>query len=480
MASKDDNHNRHNNLEVGSGGGGGKEESEKFTTKASVQETLQFVSKSLLPSIELFGSNEQLYSPDDGLDFLQVKNSLLLSYLIDLTVYCREQHRANTVMTTTTTTTTTDGTTQKSSTTNKHGSNMILLSRRLNEMKVVLDKMRGLDKKLRYQIDKLLAAGSNATSFAMAGGAGQDDDNDNQNGMPFSLPEDPLQFRPNPRSLEQKEKNNKNNNSEDSNDDDDDDDHNASDSSSNSDDDDPRHDAEEDDEEEEAEKDDDDLQAAKATLSMARAKKNNGNKHSRHHDSDDDDDNDTKHGLYRAPRMASVPYAHDVERKQAQKEKQSKRRMRTSELALMLKSQYGDAPEQDDIHGGGDFGKQKAAARRMAEKEAETTKYEESTMVRLAVSRQDKKDRKRLMREEHSNLSAISSNLSNLVQDANFGIKGNSNEDDDDDEEDMYPPRFGNKNKQTSKGKGGKRSSGGGGFSSSAFKKNTTKRRRTK
>jgi U3 small nucleolar ribonucleoprotein protein LCP5 len=476
MASKNDNnHDQNHNLETR--GGGGEDETDRSTTNASLQETLQFVSKSLLPSIELFGSNEELYSPDDGLDFLHVKNSLLLSYLIDLTVYCREQHHAST----TTTTTTTDGTTKKSSSKsnkNKNASNMILLSRRLNEMKVVLDKMRGLDKKLRYQIDKLLAAGSNATSFAMAGGAIQDDD-DHQNAMSFStLPEDPLQFRPNPRSLEQKE-NDKNNYSEDSNDDDDDDDDHekASDASSSSDNDDPSPNAEQ--EEEGEEQDDDDLQAAKATLSMARAKKNNSKKHNNHHDSGDDDDDDNDR-LYRAPRLASVPYAHDVERKQAQKEKQSKRRMRTSELALLLKSQYGDAPEQDDIHGGGEFGKQKAAARRMAEKEAETTKYEESTMVRLAVSRQDKKDRKRLMRQEHSNLSAISSNLSNLVQDANFGIKGSNIEDDNDDDEDMYPPRFGNKNKPTSKGKGGKRSSGGGGFASSSFKKNTTKRRRTK
>lgn len=54
--------------------------------------------------------------------------------------------------------------------------------RRLLETRTVLDKTRPLEKKMRYQLDKLLAA--TTTSFATGN------------------PNDPLTFRPNPNALE--------------------------------------------------------------------------------------------------------------------------------------------------------------------------------------------------------------------------------------------------------------------------------------
>jgi U3 small nucleolar ribonucleoprotein protein LCP5 len=269
---------------------------------------------------------------------------------------------------------------------------------RLNEMKVVLDKMRGLDKKLRYQIDKLLAANASASVFASAG--------DNK-----YAPEDPLQFRPDPEGLDDDNLQSSENSDDEANN-----------YGSNSDDGGDKDDEEDDDKMASVEDDDDDdmdLQAARKTLSLSKSKKSENAK-----EVEDD-------GIYRAPRSTAVPYSFDQEHKEKEKEKRARRRMRATELAQTLRAQYGDAPEQDDIHGGSDFGKQRAAARRLAELEAEKTKYEEDVMVRLQTSRKDKKEKRRLMRQEGSNLSAIA-DLSNLVRETKaIGRFGDQNDDED-------------------------------------------------
>jgi U3 small nucleolar ribonucleoprotein protein LCP5 len=333
------------------------EEETKNPVVAGLEETLQKIQSALQPSIESHTTSES-FSPKDGLDFLDVKNSLLLSYLIDLTVYIRDKSR---------------GTSNEKN------------LERLTEMKTVLDKMGGLDKKLRYQIDKLMAASTTASTFAAGG---------DNNG-----PEDPLQFRPDPRAFQD-------------GDSDSDDSH-----------------AEADEQNGVA---DDDLAAARATLSMANEKR-----YQRDKNNDSDDNND---GVYRAPRTTSVPYAHDQDQKQKEKEKRTIRRMRATELAQTLRAQYGEAPEQEDIHGGGDFGRQREAARRATDREAEKTKYEESQMIRLTESRKEKKEKKRLMRMETSNLSAIS-DLGNLVRETSaFGNHGGDDVDDDDDDVPMPEP----------------------------------------
>jgi U3 small nucleolar ribonucleoprotein protein LCP5 len=309
-----------------------------------LSETLQKVESSLLPSIESHITNES-FSKKDDLDFLSVKNSLLASYLIDLTIYVR--NRSNGAV---------------------DGKNL----KRLKEMKVVIDKMRGLDKKLRYQIDKLMAAANTASSYAIGG--------DN-------APEDPLLYRPDISALED-----------------------FSDGEGfgvgSSDDEDNVDDSENEDSEE-----DDDLAAARATLSMAKSSKN------KKKSSEDENDD----GIYKAPRQTSVPYTFDQEQKQKEKEKRNLKRMRATELAQTLRSQYGEAPDQEDMHGGGDFGKQREAARRFAEREAEKTRYEENTMTRFTVTRKEKKERNKIMRMESSNLTAVT-DLGNLVRETSaFG-----------------------------------------------------------
>ncbi len=332
--------------------------SSQSSSTLSLKETAQKVQLALLPSIQAHVCNEE-FSKSDGLDFLDVKNGLMISYLIDLVIHIRDKG---------------------------NGDQGTMSLNRLNEMKVALDKLRGLDKKLRYQIDKLLAANTTASEYALGG--------DNKASL-----DDPLQFRPDPKALDQ-------HGEEDSSGDDSDDadralhyDKVGEDASAG-----PKG------------YKDDDLEAARATLSLAKSK--------RGRPKEEEDD-----GIYRAPRTTAVPYAFDQEQKEKEKEKRTRRRMRATELAQTLRAQYGEAPEQEDIRGGSDIGKQRAAARRLAEHEAEKTKYEEDVMVRLPASRKDKKEKRRLMRQEGSNLAAIA-DLGNLVRETKaIGHFGNNSDD---------------------------------------------------
>lgn len=391
-------------------------DSNNNNTLLLIQELRQKVEASLLPTLQ---THVEQFSPSDGFDFLHVKNSLLVSYLIDLTVLLRQQQKQQKQQ---------QQQQQKRSsgadndsddeTQRQHQQNW----QRLTEMKVALDKMmRGLDKKLRYQLDKVLQASSSATTFSAADPTMQ----------PNSNPDDPLQYRPR---------------IDDDDDEDDDGEYATRRQQQDLD------QAEEDDDD----KGDEDLAMAKATVAKARQgrgeaanpkksfpKKTSGRV-------DDDDTNGEKQAdglsLYRAPRLASVPYTLDQEDRHVEKEERRKRRLRASEVAQTLRAQYGDAPEQDDVHGGTDFGKQREAARRLAEKEAEKTRYEEEAMVRLTMTRQEKKDRKRVLRQEGSNLAAIA-DLGNLVRDSRL------DHDDHDDDDDRNGRRMDKRNK-------GKRSQG--------------------
>jgi U3 small nucleolar ribonucleoprotein protein LCP5 len=290
------------------------------TAHQGLKDLLKKVEGTLTPAIEKHVGSSEFEAATDGLDFLDVKNSLLLSYLIDLV-----QHLA--------------------------ASNDDDNIQRLTEMKIALEKIRPLEKKMRYQLDKLLSNSNSSSTFATA-------------------TSDPLSFRPNPEALKAEE--------EKSHDDGDD---------SNSD---------EDSQDGDDGNVDDDLAAARATLKLASERKG---------DDDDDDHND---GVYRAPRLASTPYPASDATNEDEKRKRFAKKARATELAKTLRDQYGDAPEQEDLHGGTDYGRQREASRKLDEQEKEKRKFEEDNMIRLTTSRKQKKERQRLMREESSNLSAIS------------------------------------------------------------------------
>lgn len=309
---------------------------------SSLGDMMEKAEASLMPAIEEHVKNRAFDSKKDGLDFLEVKNSMLLSYLIDLTYHVRERISK------------------------KHDDEHF---RRLVEMRTGLDKTRPLEKKMRHQLDKLLAATATSSSFAVG----------NQ--------QDPLSYRPDPNSLREDE------DSSDSDSDDGDDGSDVDDAL-------------------------DDLEAAQATLARARQKKQK-----------DDDSEDE--GMYRAPRMAAMPYPKEGENVE-ERQKRQNRKLRATELAQTLRAQYGEAPEQEDIHGGTELGKQREAARRLAEREAERTNYEEDNLMRLTTSRKDKKERKRLLREESSNLAAIA-DLGNLVRGVSSAFQENKEDSDKDD-----------------------------------------------
>ena len=331
---------------------------------AAIREVSHKVEASLSTLINEHVSSKD-FSPHQGVDFLDTKNTMLVSYLIDLTVNLRNQLLLM----------------ERGKNSQDPGA-IESVRHRLTEVKVAMDKLRGLDKKLRYQLDKILAAadvskGTNAAAFAVAGP-----------GPEVQQPEDPLQFRPNMA--------------------DDDDD------SSSSDEDGPPRKGGDSDADDDSEADgsdgvsddmDEDLANARMTLTMAKEKKREKV----------EEDRLQEQGVYRAPRLTAVPYTNDQVEKEVEREKRDRRRMRASEVAQTLRSQYGEQPELEDVFGGSNLGRQRQAARRLTEREAEKTKYEEDTMIRLTTSRKEKKEYKKMLREETSNLSALASDLDRMI-----------------------------------------------------------------
>lgn len=311
-----------------------------------LQELIQRTESSLIPAVEEHIGSNEFVAKTDGLDFLHVKNSLLISYLIELVLNTRAKTRGNDVN-----------------------------SNRLIELKNALEKVRPLEKKMRYQLEKLLSANSDSTTFASG---------------------DPLSFRPNPESLKEDNVENKGISSDDTDDDND-------------------SQVEQEEGSENGDDIDDDLAAAKATIQLANKKSKKIT----------DADEEESKGAYRAPRLAAMPYKPESD--YSEKDKRLRRRLRTTELAQALKDQFSEAPEQEDAHGGSTYGKQKEAARRLSQREKEKTDFEESAMIRLTTSRKEKKEQTRMLREESSNLSAIS-DLGNIVRGVReaFGEEGES------------------------------------------------------
>lgn len=309
-----------------------------------IQELIQRTTSSLIPAVEGHVNSNEFVAQTDGLDFLQVKNSLMISYLIELVLYTRAKN------------------------TGKDAA-----SNRLIELKTTLEKVRPLEKKMRYQLEKLLSANSDSTTFASG---------------------DPLSFRPNPESMKDEREDNEGLSSEDTDDDGD-------------------TQIEQEEGSEDGNDIDDDLKAAKATIQLAKKKTKNLI----------DTEEEEPMEAYRAPRLAAVPYKPETDH--SEKDKRLRRRLRTTELAQALKDQFSEAPEQEDVHGGSTYGKQKEAARRLSQREKEKTDFEESAMIRLTTSRKEKKEQSRMLREESSNLSAIS-DLGNIVRGVReaFGEEG--------------------------------------------------------
>ena len=328
-----------------------------------IAKTCATVKTSLHRAIRNHKSSKEYDSQNGGLDFLRAKNGLLLSYLIDLTMLlslrCRHKD---------------DDDDEKKA---------IIQSRqecveRLVEMKAALEKIRPLEKKLRYQIDKLLALSTLGAGTFAAEGREKDEENEIDTAGEMTDGADPLSFKPDLQSMMKSFEEN-NDDDEPNNDDDDDD-----------------------------ESDNDEI-GTDSNIDI---------------EATDDNDGQSSN-VYQPPRLQSVPFALENEKNLAQLERQRNKqrdRMQRSELAEVLRAQFTDAPEEEDIRGGAMLGKQREVSRKLAARDADIQEFEETQMIRLTMGKKEKKERKRMMREEMSNLGAISElgNIAAGVDDA-FG-----------------------------------------------------------
>lgn len=239
-------------------------------------------------------------SVKDGLDFLNVKNNVMLSYLIEITLLLK----------------------QKSEKKDERDDDEKQQQRnRLSELKLILDKYRPMEKKLQYQIDKILSQSENDTSNFEEDTLVNEEDDDI----------DPSSLRPNPESMHTEPK--------------------------------PKE----------------------------------------------------KKSTYRAPRLTSIHYQNAESQKQKELKTQAKQRdtMRKSELLQTLKTQYTDAPEEDDYQGGATASIGNTKWKRYQEKEKEKTHYEERNMTRLITTKKDKKERNDMLRGNENNLYSLA-DLGNL------------------------------------------------------------------
>lgn len=158
------------------------------------------------------------------------------------------------------------------------------------------------------------------------------------------------------------------------------------------------------------------------------------------------EDKDTD--VYQPPRLQSVPFELDNERallKQERLLQKQRDRLSRSELTQVIKSQFTDAPEEEDIRGGALLGKQSEASRKIAQRDATIQEFEESQMIRLTIGKAEKKQRKKMIRDELSNLNVLSSGLGNVVAGVDEAFGNDNEEDDNDDIGDIGGGRRGNR-----------------------------------
>jgi hypothetical protein len=159
----------------------------------SVAKSNATVTTSLHRAIRHHIKNKEYDARTDGLDYLQVKNGIMMSYLIDLTMLLRCRLKAQRKKE--------NGSEDEEDETDSTDIDAQQCIERLLEMKAALEKMRPLEKRMRYQIDKLLALSTlGAGTFAAVGREEEEkeesnDDVDGQGTEQFNE-SDPLSFKP--------------------------------------------------------------------------------------------------------------------------------------------------------------------------------------------------------------------------------------------------------------------------------------------
>ena len=258
---------------------------------------------------------------DDIVEYLKVKQQLLLAYCQNLVFYLSLKARGESVK-----------------------SHPVM--QQLLELRYAMEKMRPIDGKLHYQVDRLIKLSSLDEKEAALSA-----------------------LRPNPMALVPKDKE----------DDDDDDD---AEQDENEDEDDNN------DSDEDVDEDEDGGRSRRGSTSKK------GERNASTSSSNGSRRRDQTTEKYRAPRMAAVQFK-ESESAAARRDKQlsrTRRKLKNSEIVEALREEFGSAPEQSSSSGvAGVSGE----ARRLAAEEAERREYEEDRMVRLTMSRKDKQDIRR-------------------------------------------------------------------------------------
>ncbi|KAL7523634.1 hypothetical protein ACHAXR_000262, partial [Thalassiosira sp. AJA248-18] len=142
--------------------------------------------------------------------------------------------------------------------------------------------------------------------------------------------------------------------------------------------------------------------------------------------------NNNNDNIYQPPRLQSVPFELDNEQKIAKQLRllqKQRDKLSNSELTSVIRSQFTDAPEVEDTHGGANLGKQSAHSRKIAMQDADIKEFEETQMIRLTMGRKEKKVRKKMMREELSNLGAIAGGFGSVVAGVDDAFGDGNNDD---------------------------------------------------
>ena len=275
------------------------------------------------------------------LNYLQVKNDILLSYLIDLSLLLRHRLSASS---------------SSSSKQQQRQQKIESCQARLQETKVILERIRPMEKKMRYQIDKLLALstvihsansdGSNTGEAGMFAAVGREKElaeetekmeGDYAKDGTSNSSNDPLSFKPDLQGMLNMFDN---------------------------------HDDNDEDGDDNSDKEVKDYDGSSNKIFLEKK-----------------DDNNNTNNIYQPPRHQSMPFDYNIDstnqerlhyKKQEQINKQRSHALQ-SELTSIIKSSIltNDQPDEEDVHGGALVGYQSNKSRKVIAHEKEVQEYEE-------------------------------------------------------------------------------------------------------
>ncbi|KAG5179476.1 hypothetical protein JKP88DRAFT_267213 [Tribonema minus] len=263
----------------------------------------------------------------DGVSYLVAKQQMLLSYCLNLCVYLGRKLRGEGVA--------------------DHAATWQLL-----ELRGALERLRPLDARLKYQLDKLFRAAAAPAS----GGAAAPHPDAAEHAAAAAAAADPLSFRPNPDALVAKDGGGGGGDGDGA-----------------------------------AQSDGDGEPRLGGYRAKAAARGRRGGADGSGGGGGGDS------GAYRAPRMAAVPYEEDgaagTRRRDERRVERRRDRARTGEILETLREEFGDRPEV--VRGGGGSGMVNDQARRKLDREErERREFEEDHMIRLQRTKKMKRDRR--------------------------------------------------------------------------------------